>query len=136
VNYPLVKDVATKEIIYLDSNDTLDSAIKLITEHGVRNIVVHDADIDEYAYIGVDEVVHAIATDLDTSSLIVNVGLHPLLCVPKDYNIFEASYFFIEDESLIGVINEDGTLFGVLSYIDILNATMNGKEDILSSPVR
>ena len=136
MNYPLVGDVASQKIIYLDSSAILDEAIKLITENSVRNIIVHDSLIDEYAYIGVDEVVHSISAKIDVNIKLSKLGLHPLVRIPKSYNIFEASYFFIENESILGVINDDGTLFGVVSFVDVLSASMSISEETLDSPIR
>ncbi|MBN2782250.1 MAG: EAL domain-containing protein [Campylobacterales bacterium] len=136
MNYPEVGNIASKTIIYLDINAILDEAIKLITQKSVRNIVVHDQDSDEYAYIGVDEVVHYITANTDVNTSLVKLGLHPLISIPKSYNIFEASYFFIENEAILGVLDDDGELCGVLSFIDILSATMNMNENLLFSPVR
>ena len=136
MNYPLVGDIASKKIIYLSHEAILNDAISLITEHGIRNIVVHDADVDEYAYIGIDEVVHAITMKLDVGTPIVKIGLHPLISIPEDYNIFEASYFFIENESLVGVVNDEGKLSGVVSFIDVLSASMSLNKNMLDSPVR
>lgn len=136
MNYPLVGDIASPNIIYLDSSAKLSEAIKLITEKNVRNIIVHDSNIDQYAYVGVDEVVHSIIEKIDEDSPLHTLGLHPLIILPKKYNIFEASYFFIENESLLGVYDDDGTLFGVVSFVDILKASMKMSEDMLEFPVR
>jgi diguanylate cyclase (GGDEF)-like protein len=135
MEYPLVSDIASRNVIYLEINSVLDQAIKLITEKSVRNIVVHDLDSDEYAYIGVDEIVHYITKNTDVNTPLVKLGLHPLISIPKEYNIFEASYFFIENESILGVLDKDGSLYGVLSFIDILSATMEVNEKLLESSV-
>ncbi len=135
MDYPTVESIASKNVIYLDLNSVLDEAIKLITQKSVRNIIVHDIDSDEYAYIGVDEVVHYITQNTDVNTPLVKLGLHPLIRIPKDYNIFEASYFFIENESILGVQGDHDSLFGVLSFIDILSATMNMNESLLESSV-
>jgi diguanylate cyclase (GGDEF)-like protein len=132
---PIVENVASTNIISLDTNAVLSEAIKLITEKSIRNVVVHDADADEYAYIGVDEILKCITSNTDPNTSLVKLGLHPLIGIPKDYNIFEASYFFIENESIIGVLNDDGSLFGVISFIDILSATMSINEQIVNAPV-
>lgn len=134
--YTEIGDIASKSIIYLDVNSNLDEAIKLIAKENIRNVVVYDGDADEYAYIGVDEVVHYITANTDVTTPLVKLGLHPLISIPKTYNIFEASYFFIENESILGILDDDGELCGVLSFIDILSATMDMNKAMLLAPVR
>lgn len=135
MQYPRVEEVATQKIIKLDVTAMFKDAIKLITEKGIRNIVVTDEELDLYAYIGVDEIVKYSGKKTPMDTPLSALGLHPLIVIPRRYDVFDASALFLDDISLLGISNDDGSLFGVVSHFDILSIGARMSEHIMDSPV-
>jgi len=135
MQYPLIEEIATRDVITLSVDATFKDAIELITNSGVRNIVVVDNDIEIYAYIGIDEIVENSSKKVDLSTPLSALGLHPLIMLPKSDDVFHASSLFLHDISLLGVSNDDGSLFGVVSHFDILSIGAKMSEHIMDSPI-
>lgn len=135
MQYPRVEEITSQNVITLNSNATLKNAIQQITEKGVRNLVVSDEDIDIYAYIGVNEVVKYAAQNIPVDTPLSKLGLHPLIVIPRRYDVFDASTLFIDDTSLVGVGNDDGSLFGVISHFDVLSIGAKMSEHLMDSPI-
>jgi diguanylate cyclase (GGDEF)-like protein len=135
MQYRRVEEIASTNIIKVDFDATFRDAIRIITEKGVRNIVVTDEDVDLYAYIGVDEIVRFSAQKVDLDTPLSALGLHPLIVIPRRYDVFDASALFLDEISLLGVSNEDGSLFGVVSHFDVLSIGATMSEHIMDSPI-
>ena len=135
MEYSRVDEIATQNFHTLDFTSTFKEAVEKITETGVHNIVVYDDNADIYGYIGVNEIVKFASQNIPISTQLLKLGLHPLVVVPKDYDVVKVSTFFINDISILGVSNEDGSLFGTISHFDILSVGMTINNKIMESPI-
>ena len=135
MEYSRIDEIATQNFHTLDFNSTFKEAVEKITETGVHNLVVYDDNADIYGYIGVNEIVKFASKNISTSTKLLELGLHPLVVIPRDYDVLKASTFFLNDISILGIGNEDGSLFGTVNHFDILSVGMTINNKIMESPI-
>jgi len=135
LEYSKVEDIATQNFHTLDFNATFKEAVEKITETGIHNLVIYDDNADIYGYIGVNEIVKFASKNIPISTKLFELGLHPLVVIPRDYDVLKASTFFLNDISILGISNEDGSLFGTINHFDILSVGMSINDKIMESPI-
>ena len=135
MEYSKVEDIATQNFHTLDFNATFKEAVEKITETGIHNLVIYDDNADIYGYIGVNEIVKFASKNIPISTKLFELGLHPLVVIPRDYDVLKASTFFLNDISILGISNEDGSLFGTINHFDILSVGMSINDKIMESPI-
>lgn len=119
---PKVSEIATKNVLQIDINESVASAIKMMGDSGKRSIVVFELiDDKKYFYI----LTTALLIDLKLSNQSLEVSLKtldlpPIKSIPSNLNIISLLH---DSDHLTEymVLLEDNELCGIVSYTDVIN---------------
>ena len=119
--FPYVKDIASKDIVSIDINQTIGQAIKLMIKTDHRAIVVNDGHF--HHIILAQDILMANHSELDLNKSLKDSCIHRLPKIHKDKNILEAIQFLQEPVEYILAVDDDNQVFGLLSHADLMNST-------------
>jgi len=116
MKFPKIGDIATKEIISANIDDTLAYAIDKMTQNNHRSIVVIRED--GFSVLNVFDVINFKNqhTDLNKSLSALNLTKVPI--IQKEENILEALNQ-IQNTEFLCVVDEKNNLYGLLTHSDI-----------------
>lgn len=113
---PRVGEVATLDVAKIDIDATLKDAVEKMCLDGHLNIIVENNL--EYYLISVNDVLRQKIEQKELTTPIRELDLKQIPSVSKDTNIVEAIRTMGCSSEYASVINEDGTLFGIISHLD------------------
>ncbi len=141
VEFPKVKDVMTKRVIYVTSKDTIGKALEKFNYHGIRGMPVTDKDHQVVGVIHESDVLDYINENLNTSNpnefkkqlsefkkkkveeIMVK---HPITISPERGLEEAASLMYRHGVDRLPVV-ENGKLVGIISRDDILKGLTASK---------
>lgn len=120
MRFPTVGEIATTSVVMVHKSSSLLEVIDVMCEHGHRNVVVVDGCC--FYLLGVNDVLNK---KIQNSTLNVPVGSLELSKIPtvyKNENILSTIEYLNCNVEHICAINEDGTLYGLLTHTDITSS--------------
>lgn len=118
--FPIIENIATTSVVSIDVDNTISSAIKKMFEHEHRNIVVIDGDI--FRILRVSDILNIKAKKIDLNSSLKNLELLEIPTLNRDKNVLHTLEYLSCEVEYICVINDDGSLYGLLSHADIISS--------------
>ncbi|MEA1919533.1 MAG: diguanylate cyclase [Campylobacterota bacterium] len=112
--------MATTSVRTISISATLDTAVKHMIGSEHRNIVV----ISDHGYknLNVHDVLRVKHSNFDMNATLERLNLQLLPTIQSDSNILDALEFLQSDSELIAVLNEDATLYGIVTHSDIISS--------------
>lgn len=129
-------DIAVKNVIKIDSDTPIRTAIDVITNSKIRNLVVHDKARESYMVLSVGDIVSITTGGVDISKPVSLLKLRPLPTCGKHTSALEAVMLFGDDNAIVGVVDEEGLLVGIATYSNVLNALYGYEDDSFSQPIK
>jgi len=129
-------DIAIKNIICVSSDTPIKTAIDTITEKKIRNLVVHDSLKESYFVLSVGDIVSIVTNSIDLNSPVSSLNMRPLVTCSKNTNILEAVMLFGDDNAIVGIVDNDGSLAAIATYSNVLNAIYGYEDDSFSQPIK
>ncbi len=120
MRFPTVGEIATTKVVTVTREDTLASVLDTMCHHGHRNVVV--ADKCAFYLLGINDILHI---KMKEANLDTPVGALELMRIPtiyKNENILSTVEFLSCNLEHICALNEDGTLYGILTHTDITSS--------------
>ncbi|MFA5234849.1 MAG: diguanylate cyclase [Sulfurimonas sp.] len=120
MRFPTVGEIATTSVVMVHKSSSLLEVIDVMCEHGHRNVVVVDGCC--FYLLGVNDVLNK---KIQNSTLNVPVGsleLNKIPSVYKNENILSTIEYLNCNVEHICAINEDGTIYGLLTHTDITSS--------------
>ena len=117
MKFPLVSDIATRDIISIDINSSVTQAIDKILKHEHRNIIVLDGN--DYYMLGIIDVLNLQAKSYDMSVKLKDIELPKIPVINRHKNILDTLQFIGDGVEFICVLNNDNSLFALLTHTDI-----------------
>ncbi len=117
MKFPDIGDIATCEVITVDINSTFEEAITKMLNSEHRNIIVVDGD--KYFVVGVIDILNLKTSKIDISTSLKDIQLTKVPTIKKSQNILEAIEYLNDSIEYICVVNEDSTLYGLITHTDI-----------------
>lgn len=119
MKFPSVGDIATTSVITIDIKDTAANAIDKMLKHEHRHVVVVDGY--EYFMISVVDILHLQEKDIALETPLNKLELKKIPVINKNKNILDSLEFLNGSVEYVCVINNDESLYGLLTHTDITN---------------
>ncbi|MCK5111181.1 MAG: diguanylate cyclase [Arcobacteraceae bacterium] len=119
MKFPLIYEIATKNAVKIDISSTLNEAIDLMYRYNHRNVIV--VDKNKFFILTANDILKLKLKGYDFSIEISNIKLEILPTISKDANILDTMPFLEDSIEHICVVDDDGSLFGILTYTDIIS---------------
>ncbi len=117
----LVKHLMTKNVIQISEDNPLSEAIKLITTSRLHNLIVKNKD-NTHSVLSINDILgHHDKESKDI--LISSVERRRLHTVVENTSTLETSILFKEGHEILGIIDNNQDLVGILTQTDIIQST-------------
>lgn len=120
MKFPIVCDIASKEVISIDIDSTVSKAIEKMCEHEHRRVVV--IDNDEYYLVSIVDVLEIQSKGGNLSTSLRDLNLPKIPKIPKDSNVLDTIGFLGNSVEFICVVNFDNSLYGLVTHTDITSS--------------
>ncbi|MFA6197372.1 MAG: diguanylate cyclase [Sulfurimonas sp.] len=117
MKFPVIRDIASTNVISVGIHESAQSAIEKMLEYEHRNVVVIDKN--EYYIISVIDVLHLRKKEIPLDTPLNKLELLRVPVINKNKNVLDTLEFLTESVEYICVINDDGSLYGLLGHTDI-----------------
>lgn len=119
MKFPSVGDIATTSVITIDIKDSASNAIDKMLKHEHRHVVV----VDGYKYfiISVVDILHLQEKNIALETSLNELKLKKIPVINKNKNILDSLEFLNGSAEYICVLNNDESLYGLLTHTDITN---------------
>ena len=118
MNFPKIKEIATKNVHYVDVNASIDKAIELMFESDHQFVVIRDGN--RFYGLTVYEIFHISRLHDDTNVPISTLPLKLLPTLEKNQSVLEALDLVQKDHEHIIVVDEKRSLYGLVTQTDLL----------------
>lgn len=120
MRFPTVGEIATTEVVMVQKEDSLARVLETMCAHGHRNVVVQDGS--SFYILRINDILHVKMTKSDLTLPVDALNLAKIPTVYKNENILSTVEFLSCNLEHICAINEDGTLYGILTHTDITSS--------------
>ncbi len=117
MKFPILSDIASTAVISVNINDTASKAIEQMLKHEHRHVVVIGEDSNYI--ISVINILNLKAKKINLDTPLSNLKLQEIPVINKNRNVLDTVEYLSDRVEYICVINDDGTLYGVLTHTDI-----------------
>lgn len=120
MRFPTVGEIATTKVVTVKRESILSEVIDVMCHHGHRNIIVEDRN--SFFLLGINDILSA---KMKTPNLDISIGSLELAKIPtvyKNENILSTIEYLNCNLEHICALNEDGTLYGLLTHTDITSS--------------
>ncbi len=118
--YPKIADITNTEVEIVPITISLDEAMTMLFDSEHRHLLVTD-DKAFYAIWIFELLDYAKRVDAHTTSL-KNINMKKLPAVYKQENVLKALKIISEGNEIVAVLNEDDSLYGIVTQVDILSS--------------
>jgi diguanylate cyclase (GGDEF)-like protein len=115
MRFPIVKDIATKNVVTIDIKNSLSEAMSIMLIHEHRSVVVED--VDSYYILTVLDILNLNGNDLNIN--LKDMKLQQIPTVHKDKSVLDTLTYLNNDSEYICVVNDDTSLYGLITHTDI-----------------
>ena len=120
MRFPTVGEIATTKVVTVTRESILSDVIDVMCHHGHRNIIVEDRN--SFFLLGINDILSA---KMRVPNLDISIGSLELAKIPtvyKNENILSTIEYLNCKLEHICALNEDGTLYGILTHTDITSS--------------
>ncbi len=123
-----VEEVMTKEVVYLDAAMSARDAAELLTRHRINGAPVLGAERSVVGVVSKTDLLDARNYPDDRAATVEDLMTKIVLAVrPNDPALLAVRLMVGEDVHRALVVNDDGTLAGIVAPMDILRALVRGQ---------
>ena len=119
MKFPIIKELATTEVVSVDFDSTLDDAISLMYKHNHRNVIV--INNNEFYILTASDLLQLKLKKYDFSAKLSTIKLEKIPTINKEENILDTIEYFEQSLEYICAVNSDGSLYGILTHTDIIS---------------
>lgn len=116
--FPTLGSIATKDVITIDYNATIDTAIEKMNSSNHRNIIVVNHAI--YYVLTTLDLINLRSEDIDFSQPIASLRLKQVPTLPEDENVINAVDLTQKEHEYICITDKDQKLKGIVTNSDIV----------------
>lgn len=120
MKFPTVGEIATTKVVTVNREDMLSSVLDTMCHHGHRNVVV--ADRCSFYLLGINDILNIKMTEANLDTPVGALELARIPTIYKNENILSTVEFLSCNLEHICALNEDGTLYGILTHTDITSS--------------
>jgi len=119
MKFPLINEIATRDVVTIHIDSTLNDAIDMMHKSNHRNVIVEDRG--NFFILSANDIMRLKLKGIDFFTLIADINLKLLPTINKDDNILDTMGFLEKNVEYICAINDDKSLYGLLTYTDIIS---------------
>ena len=119
MKFPIIKDIATTNVVTVSLDTTLTEALNLMYQHNHRNVIVVDNIL--FYILTASDLLQLKLKGCDFSQQLSDIDLEKIPTINKSENILDTISFFEDSLEYICATNNDGSLFGILTHTDIIS---------------
>ena len=120
MKFPCIKDLASTDLKIVDINDSIQNAISTMVGTVHRNIIVRDDK--NFLIFSVYDVLKLKQQNINLQMPLHSLCLTKLPTIDKEANILDALEYLQNQVGMIATLNEDGSLYGVVTNSDIISS--------------
>lgn len=128
----LVKEIVTPHVEILQSNDLIDEAINCFFSKKIHNIIIQEFD-GSYSVLTLSLLLDFIIDDVDKNKTINTMPCKKLLTLNENEKALEAIYLLERETDIIGITDDSGEVYGVLTLTDIVNSIEQKSVEVLEN---
>lgn len=117
MKFPDIGDIATQDVVTIDIKKSFEEAIAKMLNSEHRNIIVIDED--RYFIVGIVDIINLKTNKIDVKTPLKDIELVKVPTINKNKNILEAIDYLNNSIEYICVVNDDSTLYGLITHTDI-----------------
>jgi len=118
--FPKLKDIATTDVVFIDEDQKVREALSLMFSSGHNYLVVRGREA--YYILSVNQALHAWDAEHHPDLPVRSLSLRSLPAFPKEMSISEALERLHFDFEEILALDEDGAVYGILTFTDVLTS--------------
>lgn len=118
MKFPSIRDITTISVITLNIDDTLAHALEVMIEFGHRSLVVLDGK--KFRLLNVMDIIKREEERIDLQVTLKSMNLTKVPTIDKYKNVLDSLEYINDLSQHICVVNEDGSLYGIVSHTDII----------------
>lgn len=130
MKFPSIGEIATTSVIFVDINETISNATKIMFENGHSNLIVIDSNNNIFKIFTVNNLLAIKIQSVDLNTFLSQLDLKVVKTASKDKNILQIVEYLSCETEYICTLNDDGSLHGLVTHTDI---TSSIDPDILMS---
>jgi diguanylate cyclase (GGDEF)-like protein len=119
MKFPLISELVTTNVTVVSIDASLNEAIHLMHQENHRNVIVNDKD--RFFIVTASDLLKLKLKGHDFSKSLATIRLTELPIINKDENILETIEFLEQSIEYVCTVNEDGSLYGILTHTDIIS---------------
>jgi len=119
MKFPLLRELATTDVITVDLTNTLTQSLALMDKHNHRNVIVQDKD--NFMILTSSRLLNLKLKGFDFNKNISSIELDKISKINKNENILNSLHLLENDLEYICVVNDDNSLYGIITHTDIVS---------------
>jgi diguanylate cyclase (GGDEF)-like protein len=119
---PNLIDIATRSIVFIDINSSLQEATTLLADKNIRHLIIRDTY--KYFYIEVSDIIKFKVDGILVDTLLKDLNLKVLKIVDEKKSIIDASFLINEENTILGIGSLE-YLKGIVTISDLLNLQLD-----------
>lgn len=116
---PTIYEIAIKDVLKVNINDTLEEAIKIMASSHHRTIVIENEK--EYKILTTEHLIDFKLSHIEVSSILKDLNLPTAKVLDKDLNILNVLNQINTTNDFMVLTDKNNSLVGIISYTDIIN---------------
>ncbi|MBA3026005.1 MAG: diguanylate cyclase [Sulfurimonas sp.] len=117
MRFPMIRDIATTAVISIDVNKTVADALDVMLHQEHRSIVITDKKM--FKLFTVIDILEIKDKKISLDTPLYKLNLQSMPTIKKYQNVLETLEYLAGSVEFIAVLNEDDSLFGIVTHTDI-----------------
>jgi len=117
MNFPLISDIASTNVVSVDIDATIIDAIDEMIKFDHRNVLIKDND--SFYIFTVLDILKIRATSISLETPLRELNLTKLPLIQRNQNVLDTLKYLNDKLEYICVVNRDKSLYGLITHTDI-----------------
>ena len=117
MKFPLLKDIATTSVVYVDITISISKAIDKMIENSHRSVLVKDGNI--FRILRVLDILHIQKEGVSLSLPLSKLSLPLVPMVSKNKNVLDTLEYLSHPIECLCIVDDSNALYGIITHTDI-----------------
>jgi diguanylate cyclase (GGDEF)-like protein len=118
--FPTLEQIATRAVISTRAEATVGDTVTRMLAHDLRDIIVEPTATRDYGIFTVSNLIDCSRGKDQDRRTLGEIGYDPLPCASRSDNVLQVFPKLQRGQEYLGVTDEEGKLWGIVSYTDIV----------------
>jgi diguanylate cyclase (GGDEF)-like protein len=120
MQFPKVKEIATKEVVKITLDDSIGDAVTKMYANNHRDVVVEDTHNNSYGILKVNDLIRMKLSNIDFDTKISQIKYDKIATINEDAPVVKAMELIDKRTNCLCVVDDESSLTGYISYYDII----------------